>query len=435
MIRLFPWRFGWGLVWGVSLLVVLAVAIGCATDPVDPDSSPPPEPGARHPGAGANPGAHQPEQPLTGPGGRDYPHAVVSKHSYGAGAQQYWVFEPDQPRPASAPLVVFLHGWGLANPRTSGAWIEHVVRRGNIVVYPRCQLGMMDDPLQYVPNAAASLRDALQILNQPGHVHPEIDKVAFMGYSMGGLVAANLAVRAPAEGLPQPKALLIAQPGRQQLLPLEDLSKLPAPTLLVCVLAESDLIVGEADGRAIYRQATAIPAANKALLMLRDDQHGQPPLLATHPGPLAYDPDYDAAAIPHAPAPGSAPGSATHPAIAPASDEVPSTLRIPGVSGIFGMLESGADGSHHAPTTKPAGAAVNPRHAAPSTRLTFRRPWETPPDAYDYFGYWKLLDGLCDAAFTGRHREYALGDTVQQRFMGLWSDGTPVRPLTVLKGP
>ncbi len=56
-------------------------------------------------------------------------------------------------------------------------------------------------------------------------------------------------------------------------------------------------------------------------------------------------------------------------------------------------------------------------------------------DAMDYYGYWKLFDGLCDAAFHGRNREYALGDTPQQRFMGTWSDGVPVRPLEVMRAP
>jgi acetyl esterase/lipase len=52
----------------------------------------------------------------------------------------------------------------------------------------------------------------------------------------------------------------------------------------------------------------------------------------------------------------------------------------------------------------------------------------------DWFGYWKLLDGLTDAAFHGKNREYALGDTEQQRDMGKWSDGKPIRTLKVWLG-
>jgi acetyl esterase/lipase len=55
-------------------------------------------------------------------------------------------------------------------------------------------------------------------------------------------------------------------------------------------------------------------------------------------------------------------------------------------------------------------------------------------DVWDWFGYWKLFDALCDAAFFDRHREYALGDTPQQRFMGKYSDGRPFTELTVWKG-
>jgi hypothetical protein len=52
-------------------------------------------------------------------------------------------------------------------------------------------------------------------------------------------------------------------------------------------------------------------------------------------------------------------------------------------------------------------------------------------DAIDYYALWKIGDGLTDAAFTGRHRRYALGNTPEQRYMGKWPDGTAVRELTV----
>jgi hypothetical protein len=56
-------------------------------------------------------------------------------------------------------------------------------------------------------------------------------------------------------------------------------------------------------------------------------------------------------------------------------------------------------------------------------------------NALDYYGLWKLLDALCDAAFYSRNREYALGNTAKQRFMGTWSDGVPVRELIVTNKP
>ena len=56
-------------------------------------------------------------------------------------------------------------------------------------------------------------------------------------------------------------------------------------------------------------------------------------------------------------------------------------------------------------------------------------------DALDFYGTWKLFDGLTDAAFYGKNGNYALGDTKEQRFMGGWSDGAPVKELIVTAHP
>ena len=53
----------------------------------------------------------------------------------------------------------------------------------------------------------------------------------------------------------------------------------------------------------------------------------------------------------------------------------------------------------------------------------------------DYFSTWKLFDGLIDYAFYGINREYCLGNTPEQRYMGSWSDGTPVKELKVTDNP
>ena len=56
-------------------------------------------------------------------------------------------------------------------------------------------------------------------------------------------------------------------------------------------------------------------------------------------------------------------------------------------------------------------------------------------NAIDYYGLWKLFDGLCDAAFYHRNREFALGNTPEQRFMGRWSDGVAVKEMRVTNHP
>lgn len=73
-------------------------------------------------------------------------------------------------------------------------------------------------------------------------------------------------------------------------------------------------------------------------------------------------------------------------------------------------------------------------HAAPLAppppgRSARRRPGTV--DALDYYGFWKLFDGLIAAAFNGGAREAALGGGDAQTSMGAWSDGAPVAPLVV----
>lgn len=47
--------------------------------------------------------AAPPGQPASGPGSSAYAHARVRKNLYGEGALAFWLFEPADPRPASAP--------------------------------------------------------------------------------------------------------------------------------------------------------------------------------------------------------------------------------------------------------------------------------------------------------------------------------------------
>jgi hypothetical protein len=52
-------------------------------------------------------------------------------------------------------------------------------------------------------------------------------------------------------------------------------------------------------------------------------------------------------------------------------------------------------------------------------------------DALDWYGTWKLTDALMACAFAGAWCEYAFGNIPEQRFMGIWSDGVPVKELVV----
>lgn len=233
--------------------------------------------------------------PGSKPGGKDaYPHRTVRKKELGWGATSYWLFEPADPQPEMAPVVVLNHGWLGVNPGAYGAWIEHLVRSGKIVIFPRYQADAFTRPSDFLPNVLAAVTDALDVLDTaPGHVRPDRSRFALIGHSAGGNLAAQMAAVAADSRLPKPRALITLMPGEVQPLKEPDLSRIPADTLLVVTVAEDDRVVGDARGREIFTQASAIPLNRKKFVFYRTDLHGTPRLLAHHLSPTAAHADHD----------------------------------------------------------------------------------------------------------------------------------------------
>lgn len=346
--------------------------------------------------------ATPPAQPRTGVGGSAYLHGAVAVQSWGAGAQQYWLFTPGQPRPASVPVVGFLHGWGGAEPAAYQGWIEHLVRRGAAVVFPRYQAGLLDRPAGMTAVAAGALRAALDRLGGSGL--PRFDgRLTLVGHSLGGTIAANLAAAVELHRLPPVRALTVVQPGdsRKEQGPgralatiLGDYAGIPAGTLMQVVVGADDTNVGAEVGRRIFLGATRVSTADKDFIVIHSDARGTPPLVADHFAPLA-------------------PAQRTGARVA----------------------ASGAGGRPRREIwrerRRASEAEAGPR--SPLRGLAARR---GDTDALDYFGFWRLADALISAALEGRDREIALGGgAAAQTFMGTWSDGTPVRPLEVTDTP
>ena len=324
-----------------------------------------------------------PPQPETGPGGKQASHSAVIKKRYREGAKEYWIYEPDHPKPTVAPVVVFLHGWGGTNPLYYGAWIDHIVKRGNIVIFPRYQSSILTRREDFIPNTLDAVTDAFaRLQSERGHVRPDLNRVATVGHSLGGVLAASVAALANESGLPRVRAVMSVEPGLTRApasVPMPDLKKIPGDALLLSVAGDRDTLVDDYDAKRIYYESTQVPVSNKDFVRLVTDEHGQPALIANHRAPTAPDQDYDNGE----------------------GDLI--ARRSRGGSGSTGT----ADGSPQIP-------GIN---------------------ALDYYGVWKLFDGLCDAAFFGKNREFALGDTPQQRFMGKWSDGVPVKELVITDKP
>ena len=56
----------------------------------------------------------------------------------------------------------------------------------------------------------------------------------------------------------------------------------------------------------------------------------------------------------------------------------------------------------------------------------------TKTNAVDYYGYWKLFDALIDCSRTAKNCEYAFGNTVQQRNLGIAETGDKIKELEVI---
>jgi len=210
------------------------------------------------------------EEPAAEPGAAKVRHASYSSVLIGEGATSYWLFEPLEPRPESAPVVAFLHGWMATNPGIYGAWIEHLAADGHVVIFPRYQQGLRTNPNVFLSNALRAIEDAFFVLEtSPNRSRPDRDRFAVIGHSAGGMLAARIAAVATDHELPAPKAVMSMMPA--DVLPIDgpDLARIPETTAFVVLVGEEDWFVGDEDARRIFAEAASVPPENKAFVYLR----------------------------------------------------------------------------------------------------------------------------------------------------------------------
>jgi acetyl esterase/lipase len=247
------------------------------------------------PSSRLEPAVAQPPQPASGPGGAVGPHAACTqtyRYVWWNDDLSYWIFEPAQPTPARAPVVVFDHGWMGNAPVNYGLWLDHLCREGNIVIFPRYQ-SLLTLPAFFTPNANWSVNDALALLATGAHVRPATEQgMVVVGHSAGGTVAANMAAGWPGNGLPFPRALFAVEPAAPQAVPYVAMAQMPATTTVACLAGDADTVVGRLGCDAIFDGAPQVPG--KRYLWMRSDAHGVPALAATHFEPSELHPYTDA---------------------------------------------------------------------------------------------------------------------------------------------
>jgi acetyl esterase/lipase len=344
--------------------------------------------------------ATPPGQPKSGPGGADYVAEEVRKRAVGRASAATFVFHVAAPAAEPRPVIVFLHAWGAANPQVYGGWIEHLARKGYLVLYPRFQEVGRTRPADATANAASLVKEALAELASDAEARPDLNRVALIGHTAGSPIAANLAALAKTEGLPVPKLVFWVMPGgiasdpKSRGVQLTDLSQIDPATVLVTMIGDREFRAADAAAKRLLREASEVPPTRKIFMRALSDDHGFPTLSATLASPGSSRDAFDGTKIRIPPDP---PGD-------------PRAERLRRQKWSADMVLSG-------------------EQSVLISQLT-----ANVTDTLDYLAYWKTFDMALATALSGKDAQGLRNDPALTD-MGRWSDGWPVKRLAALEPP
>lgn len=217
----------------------------------------------------------------------------VVKHKAGKAADAAWVFHLQQIPEGPRPVVIFMHGYRALDPYDYGGWIDHLARRGNIVIYPIYEKTRRDGREQLLKQATAGIHNALDYIKAQ-NMPIDTAHIATVGHSLGGGMTVLLATRGPQLNLPLLCAAMPVQPGSKggQGFHYEVFAELPHSLKVLVVDGDSDQFKDSRFGVHIIPEASQVSAINKAYFILQSSKDSTPPLLADHYAPLSPDANY-----------------------------------------------------------------------------------------------------------------------------------------------
>jgi dienelactone hydrolase len=339
-------------------------------------------------------GAGPPAQPKTGPGGLDYVATDVTKRAVGTASAASFVFHAAGPATQPRPVIILLHAWGAVNPQVYGGLIDHLARKGYLVLWPRFQELGKTRPGDATANAVSLVKEAFAALADDPNARPDTSRVAVVGHSAGAAIAANIAAAAKKEGLPVPKLVLGLMPGgvakdaKSRGIVLADLEQIDPATLLITMSPDRDHLPADRTGRRILKEAANVPIERKIFMRALSDAHGYPAFSATLASPAAVNEAYDGAKI----------------TIAPDPKGDPRAERMRRQKWSADMVLTGEQ------------------------TVLVQQLANNGTDVLDWLGYWKTIELAANAAFAGKDGQ-ALRNDPALTDMGRWSDGWPVKRL------
>jgi len=207
----------------------------------------------------------------------------------------YWLFMPKNSQADTMHVLVFLHGYGGYNPMIYGKWLKHLVKQGNIVIYPRYQKNLATPrPNKFAINVAKAIQDAKRELENRENITPLWKDLTFVGHSYGGVVSADLAANFVEYNIPQPKAIMLVSPGTAYLKKgrLESYEGIPKETKVLITVSNDDMTTKDEFGILVYE--TAVNTRNRVLYRQFADAYAPAPITAGHNESYSVDLDFDA---------------------------------------------------------------------------------------------------------------------------------------------
>lgn len=345
--------------------------------------------------SGAAGAATPPAQPKTGPGSLGDPTTEVVKRAVGRTGAATYVYHLAAAPAERRTVVVLLHAWGAVNPVVYGGWIDHLARRGYLVLYPGFQTVGRTRPVEATELAATLVRDALAALADDPQARPDPSRLLYIGHSAGTAIGLNLAATAKDRGLAAPRLIFGVMPGgiasdeKSRGIQLANLADIDPSTLVVTMIGDKEFQAADRASRRILRETANVPASRKLFMRSASDDHGFPALTATLSSPGSAKEAYDSAAIKLAPEP-------------PPDPKAPRTARPKWAAD---MVLTGEQ------------------------TVLLNQLQRNGTDTLDYLAYWRTFDMLAAAALGGSDLA-ALRSDPALTDMGRWTDSWPVRRLS-----